>query len=114
VSLTDEAMLSVRAAYRAVHADTWLILGPGDSPPVGTAFQGDAQTEAPVVLDSELGSDAREKTFLYVDRPAPAIGRGMILSGKGAQWRVVGDIDDNPAAYRVKFEVVKIVPGKDS
>ncbi len=118
MSLADGLMLSANAAFSAVHADAWAILGTG--PLAGTSFEADAQTESPVVLDSDLGSDAREKTVLYVDRfdsanrPAPKIQRGMILSGKGAQWRVVGDIDDNPANYRVKFEVVKIVAGKDS
>ncbi len=114
MSPADAAMLSANAAFSAVHADTWRILGPGASPPVGVYFEADAQTESPLVLDGEMGSDSREKTMLYLERPAPAIARGMILSGKGSQWKVVGDIDDNPANYRVKFEVVKIVPGKDS
>lgn len=112
MSLADEAIRRTAAAFSAVHADEWLILGTGEL--AGTSFSADAQTEAPMVLDSDLGSDAREKTMLYVDRPAPAIQRGMILSGKGCQWRVTGDLDDNPANYRVKFEVVKIVAGKDS
>lgn len=112
MSLADEAIRLTGAAFSAVHADEWLILGTGAL--AGTKFRGDAQTESPVVLDSDVGSDAREKTMLYVDRTAPAIQRGFILSGKGAQWRVVGDVDDNPANYRIKFEVVKIVPGKDT
>jgi hypothetical protein len=112
MSLADESMLSVRAAYVAVHADTWTVLGPGSL--AGTIFQADAQTEPVIALDSDLGSDSREKTKLFVDRPAPALTRGMRLLGKGAQWRIVGDIDDNPANYRVQFEIVKVVPGKDS
>ncbi len=113
-SPADALMLSGNAAFGAIHADTWRILGPGASPPVGTTFEADAQTEAPMVLDTDLGSDAREKTMLYVDRPAPAIAPNMILEGKGSQWRVVGGVDDNPANYRVKFEVIKIISGKDS
>lgn len=127
MSLADDAILATSPAFAAVHADEWLILGTGVL--AGVTFQADAQTEPPLVLDTDLGSDAREQTFVYVDRAemnrliavaagldstALPINRNTILQGKGTQWRVVGDIDDNPANYRVKFQVVKIVAGKDS
>jgi len=116
MSFADDAIRQQSAAFDAVHADVWRILGTGQY--AGYEFQADAQTEAPMVLDTDLGSDAREKTMLFVAYPAPAhvlgLKRNTILTGKGSMWRVVGDIDDNPANYRVKFEVVKIVPGKDS
>lgn len=127
MSLADDAILATSPAFAAVHADEWRILGTGVL--AGLRFQGDAQTEPAMVLETDLGSDARETTFLYVDHSemerlrvevaalnstANPIERGSILQGKGAQWRVLGDIDDNPANYRVKFQVSKIVSGKDS
>lgn len=111
MALADTLAFSVQGAYNAIHADVWTVLGPGDI--AGTTFSGDAQTESPVVMDTDLGADAREKTMLYVDRPAPAFTRNLQISGKGARWRIVGDVDDNPANYRVKFEIVKIAEGKD-
>jgi len=110
MSLGDEIIRRAAPAYNFVHADTWTIVSGTNA---GETFEGDAQTEAPLVLDTDLGSDGREKTVLYVDRPAPTLTRSMIISGKGYNWRVVGDIDDNPFNDRVKFEIVKVVPGKD-
>ena len=111
MSLANSAIRLAAPAYNVIHADTWTILS---GPNAGSTFLGDAQTELPVVLDTDLGSDGREKTMLYVDRPIPLLKRGMVISGKGAQWAVIGEVDDNPANDRVKFEIVKQVSGKDS
>lgn len=108
MSLGDEAIASTSAAYNVVHADQWLILGPGAL--AGTGFSGEAQSEAPDVLETALGTDSRERTFLYCDRPAPDLVRGMRISGKGATWQIVGEVDDNPLNVRVKFELQKIGP----
>lgn len=105
MSLADSIIRMAAPAYNIVHVDTWTILSGSLA---GTSFSGDAQTEAPIVLDTDLGTDAREKTVLYIDRPAPSLSRGVALSGRGATWKVVGDIDDNPANDRVKFEIVKV------
>lgn len=105
MSLANSAIRLAAAAFNVIHCDVWTILS---GPDAGLTFNGDAQTEAPLVLDGPLGSDAREKTVLYVDRPAPSLNRATVLGGLGAQWRVVGNVDDNPANDRVKFEVVKI------
>jgi hypothetical protein len=105
MSLADAMIRLAAPAYNLIHADAWTILS---GPLAGTVFSGDAQTEAPVVLDTDLGTDGREKTMLYVDRPIPAITKSMRLSGKGQIWQVVGGIDDNPANDRVKFEIVKL------
>lgn len=105
MSLADLSIRRSAAAYNAVHADVWTILSGSLS---GSTFSGDAQTESVIELDSGMGSDAREKTILYIDRPAPLLDRGMILSGKGRTWRVIGDKDDNAANDRIKFELVQI------
>lgn len=105
MSLADVSMRRCAAAFNVVHADTWSILSGSLA---GSTFEGDAQTESVIVLDGDMGSDAREKTILFVDRPAPLIERGMVLSGKGMTWRVIGDKDDNAANDRVKFELVQI------
>jgi hypothetical protein len=110
MSLADSIIHSAAPAYNVIHADTWRILSGTQA---GTEFQGDAQTESPLVLDTDLGSDGREKTVLYVDRLAPELSLGMLISGKGCSWRLVGTIDDNPANDRVKFEIVKVT-SKDS
>lgn len=114
MSLADEAIRRTAAAYNVVHADVWRIESATVAALAGTSFSGDAQTEAPIVLETELGSDAREKTVLYVDRPAPALERGDRISGKGWEWVLVGDKDDNPANARVRFEIQKLIPGVDS
>lgn len=111
MSLADQAIRLAATAYNAVQSDIWTIQSGSLA---GTSFQGDGQTEQPFELNTELGLDAREKTVLFVDRPAPALTKGTILSGKGESWRVVGGFDDNPFNDRVKFELVKIVAGKDS
>jgi len=105
MSLADSIIRSAAPAYNLIHADLWRIESGAHA---GEYFQGDAQTESVVSLDTELGSDAREKTMLFVDRPIPALNRGMIINGKGYNWRLVGDVDDNPGNDRVKFEIVKI------
>lgn len=111
MSLASDLIRSVAPAYNAVHEDAWRI----ESGPLGgTSFNGDAQTETPIVLDTDLGSDARAKTVLYVDRPAPDLTQGMRLSGLGWLWSVVGIKDDNPANDRVKFEIQKLIPSKDT
>jgi len=112
MSLADSIIAAGAPAYNFVHCDTWTILGPGAL--AGVSFRGDAQTEQPMMLETDIGSDGREKTVLYVDRPAPALNRTMRISGKGVTWQVVGDVDDNPANERVKFELMKVVEGKDS
>lgn len=127
MSLADVAIRAAAPAYNAVHADTWTLLGVGAL--AGTTFIADMQSEPVLALDTDLGSDARERSFLYLDvaewnrlkaaalvanSTKPPLDRGGIVSGKGAQWQLIGDIDDNPANDRVKFEVKKIVPGKDS
>jgi len=105
MSLADLSMRRCAAAFNVVHADTWTILSGSLS---GSTFEGDAQTESAIVLDGDMGSDAREKTILFVDRPSPLLERGMVLSGKGVTWRVIGDKDDNAANDRVRFELVQI------
>jgi hypothetical protein len=105
MSLADVSMRRCAAAFNVVHADTWSILSGSLA---GSTFEADAQTESVVSLDGDMGSDAREKTILFVDRPAPLLERGMVLSGKGRTWRVIGDKDDNAANDRVKFELVQI------
>jgi hypothetical protein len=111
MSIASQAIRLAAPAFNVVHADLWTILS---GPDAGTTFFGDAQTEAPIAIDSDLGSDAREKTMLFVDRPTPTFKRGQIISGIGSSWRLVGDVDDNPANDRVKFEIVKVVAGKDT
>lgn len=111
MSIASQAIRLAAPAFNVVHADLWTILS---GPDAGTTFYGDAQTEPPIVLDTDLGGDGREKTVLYIDRPVPTFQRGTIISGIGSSWRLVGDVDDNPANDRVKFEIVKIVAGKDS
>lgn len=110
MSLADLAIRAAAPAYNVVHADVWTILSGTDA---GSTFYGDAQTEAPIVLETDLGSDGREKTMLYIDRPIPTLKTATVISGKGASWKVVGMVDDNPANDRVKFEIVKI-SSKDS
>ena len=105
MSLADKMIRLAAPAYNVIHADTWTILSGLLS---GSTFEGDAQTESVVSIDGDLGSDAREKTIIYIDRPAPLIERGIIISGKGRTWRVIGDKDDNAANDRVKFELVQI------
>ena len=105
MSLADLSMRRCAAAFNVVHADTWTILSGSLA---GSTFSADAQTESVISLDGDIGSDAREKTTLYVDRPAPLIERGMVISGKGRTWRVIGDKDDNIANDRIKFELVQI------
>lgn len=112
MSLADSIIRAAAPAYNLIHADLWRIESGAHA---GEYFQGDAQTESVVSLDTELGSDAREKTMLFVDRPIPAgLNRSVIINGKGCMWRMVGDIDDNPGNDRVKFEIVKIVANKDA
>jgi len=110
MSLADLSIRRAAPAYNVVHNDVWTIQS---GALIGVTFSADAQTESVIAIDGDMGSDAREKTTLYTDRPAPALNRGMVLIGKSALWRVVGDVDDNPANDRVKFEVVK-VSSKDS
>jgi len=105
MSLADLSMSRCAAAFNVVHADTWTILSGSLA---GSTFSGDAQTESVISLDGDIGSDAREKTTIYIDRPAPLLERGMVISGKGMTWRVIGDKDDNAANDRVKFELVQI------
>lgn len=109
MALADNLIAATASAFNIVHADTWTILGPGAL--AGLTFVGEVQTEAPVILDTELGSDAREKSVLYVSRPAPdhvlSLKRNMALLGKGAQWTVIGEVDDNPANQHIKFEILK-------
>lgn len=112
MSLADSMIARVAPAYDLIHADAWTILSPGLLS--GITFLGDAQSEAAVEISSDLGADAREKVFLYLNRPAPALQRGMRISGKGATWVFVGDLDDNPANDRVRFEITKLVDGKDA
>ena len=114
MSLADVAIQRTAAAWNTVHADIWRIEGNQLATLVGTNFTGEDQTEPPLVLDTDIGSDAREKTILYVDRPAPGLERGDRISGKGWLWVVVGDKDDNPGNARVKFEIQKLIPGKDN
>lgn len=105
MSLADSMIRRAAPAYNAVQCDVWTVLSGSAA---GQTFFGDAQTESPVILDTDLGQDAREKTMLYVDRPAPVLNRAAIISGKGASWQVIGSIDDNPANDRIKFEIVKL------
>lgn len=107
MSLADVATRSVSAAFNAVHADVWRILSGSMA---GSVFMGEAQSEAPHVLETELGSDSRERTYLYVDRPAPPLVRLVRIEGKGVVWQVVGEVDDNPVNDRIKFEIQKIGP----
>lgn len=111
MSLADGLIKFASHSLNFVHSDVWRIESGANA---GTTFIGITQTESPIVFDGDLGSDAREKTVLFVDRPAPALDRGMVISGKGCKWSVVGDVDDNPANHSIKFEIAKIVPGKDS
>lgn len=111
MSLADGLIKFASHSLNFIHADLWRIESGASA---GVTFGGITQTEAPIVLDSDLGADAREKTMLFVDRPAPDLNRGMVISGKGFRWSVVGDVDDNPANHSIKFEISKIVPGKDS
>jgi len=111
MSLADSLIRLAAPAYNVVQSDGWEIL---TGSLAGTKFTADAQTEAPFDLSTDLGHDPREKTMLYMDRPAPALAKNMQLSGKGALWRVVGGLDDNPCNDRVKVELSKIVTGKDS
>lgn len=111
MSLADSLIRLAAPAYNAVQSDVWEIL---TGTLAGTTFEGDAQTEAPFDLETDLGHDPREKTVLYMDRPAPALSKNMQIRGKGAIWRIVGGLDDNPANDRVKVELSKIVSGKDS
>jgi len=104
MSLASDAIALTSSAWNTIHADVWGIVS---GTLAGTSFEGDAQTEAPVILNTDLGEDAREKTVLFCFRPAPEIGRGIIISGLGATWRIV-DREDNPANSRVKFEILKI------
>lgn len=110
----DDAIRRTASAWNIQHADLWRIESAKLATLNGTSFTGEAQSEAPLVLDTDLGSDAREKTILYVDRPAPALERGDRISGKGWEWVLVGDKDDNPGNSRVKFEIQKLIPGKDA
>lgn len=100
MSLADSAIVSVAAAFNAIHADHWRF--------GGTMFFGEAQSEAPNILETELGTDSRERVFLYCDRPAPALVRGSRIEGKGCLWQVIGELDDNPTNDRVRFEIQKI------
>lgn len=111
MSLAGLLTRSVAPAFNAVHADVWVILG---GPDAGKTFQADAQTEPPIILDSEISSDSREKTVLYLERPIPRLNSGIRIGGLGATWSIVGSVDDNPANDRVKFEIMKIVDGKDT
>lgn len=105
MSLADLSMRRSAAAFNVVHADTWTIQSGSLA---GSTFTGDAQSESVISLDGDIGSDAREKTILYVDRPAPLLERGMVIGGKGVNWRIIGDKDDNASNDRVKFELVQI------
>ena len=132
MSIASDSISATDAAYDAVHADgyfepekRWQILS---GPLAGVGFIIDPQTEQPLVLDTELAPDAREQTFIYLHHYemnrlqalASALGHAnplelnTIVSGLGTQWKLVGNVDNNPANPRVKFQVVKIVAGKDS
>ncbi len=113
MSLADTMVSRVSAAYDRVHADTWTILSAGDLS--GTTFTADMQSEAVLAFDTDLGSDARAKSFLYLSRAEldrkpgllEALERSKKISGKGAEWMLIGDRDDNPANDRVRFEILK-------
>lgn len=109
MSLADDLTLSTSAAWNSVHADSWTILGPNNG---GETFTGDAQTESPMMIDGALGDDSREKILLYCFRPGPPLNRGTRIQGRGSRWVVV-DREDNPVNSRIKFEIQKLVDGKD-
>lgn len=104
MSLADSAIALTSGAWDSVHSDLWTILS---GVLAGQKFNGEAQAESPLMLSSDLGEDAREKTMLFCWRPAPAIAQGIRISGKGFTWQVV-DRDDNPVNARVKFELTKV------
>lgn len=110
MSLAASVIRRAAPAFNAVQCDVFTI---ANGPNAGEKFLGDAQTEAPILVDTDITSDGREKTVLYVDRPAPQLDIGYVIVGMGSSWSVVGAIDDNPANDRVKFEIVK-VNSKDS
>ncbi|MGC3961318.1 MAG: hypothetical protein QM813_26345 [Verrucomicrobiota bacterium] len=107
MSIASHLVSSVRPALTAVHADEWRV------EKTGAVFEAVAAVESPIVIDSEIGSDAREKTTLQITRPIPVFSRAEIISGRGSRWRIVGEIDDNPVLPYVKVEVAKVEEGKD-
>lgn len=105
MSVASIAIGLARAALKAVHAGRWRVLGASEL--AGATFTAIAESEPPNVLETELATDSRERTFLYVDRPAIALQRGMYVEGQGFEWQVVGDLDDNPLRAWVKYEIQK-------
>ena len=104
MSLADSSIIATAGAWDSVHVDVWQILSGNLA---GQNFRGEAQVESPMILSTELGSDAREKTRLFCWRPAPALTLNTKIYGKGHSWTVVDRID-NPANTRVEFEILKL------
>lgn len=103
MSLADTLIVLTAAAHNVIHADEWTILGVADGE--GTKFTGEAQTEPVLTLETDLGTDGREKTTLCIDRPAPRLERGVKVQCGDKVWTVIGDRDDNPFNARVKYEI---------
>lgn len=110
MALADDIIGLIRPAHDVIHADEWTVLTGADT---GLRFSGVAEIETPLSLDGDLTTDVRAASVLWVGREAPALQPGYLLSGRGATWRVVGSMDDNPLNDRIKYEISK-VSAKDS
>ena len=83
----------------------------GDS--AGQTFFGTIVTGQTVDIDMPLGSDIREASFLDVlNDEVPALESQDRIKDGSTVWKLVKRVD-NPVDVEVRFEIVKVVEGKD-
>ena len=85
----------------------------------GVTFYAEIESNPDVVLDAELGKDAREQVVLHVRIAADADGIQtqdrvtFSLYGQSVTFQII-DRTNNPANPFVEFRAKKIVSGKDT
>lgn len=112
-SMADKALRkSFDTNFLGFHGDTITVLSGANA---GRVYKGSIEAQSAVLLDSEGGSDAREKCVVSFSRahwPTELQSQDGIEDGDGQKWIVVGR-ENNPAGTSVDFHIVKVVEGVD-
>jgi hypothetical protein len=97
----------------AVHGEVISIIS---GPAAGYTYAGSISAESNEELNSDLGSDLREKILLRFPRDSWPVGldaHHRVADESGQLWRVIKR-ESNPTQPFVSFEVLKVVSGKDT
>jgi hypothetical protein len=109
-SLADQMLASGAAVQvAALHGERVKVLSGADA---GKFFTAVRETEADLVLTTELGQDPRQKIMMRFITAPNLSSQDILRTDDGRKWHVVRDPQDTYLTN--DFELIEIVAGKDS